>query len=43
LLTDINAPLPEYVDVPTIDTSIADDKVPEPTILAIAGCKQDTV
>ena len=34
---------PEYADVPTIDTETEDDKVPEPIILAIAGCIQETV
>jgi hypothetical protein len=43
LLAEILTPLPKYATVPTIDTTLADDKVPEPTILAIAGCTQDTV
>jgi hypothetical protein len=38
LLTDINTPLDQYASVPTIDTTLDDDNVPEPIILAIAGC-----
>jgi hypothetical protein len=35
--------LPKYSGVKTIDKSLVAKEVPEPTIIAIAGCKQDTV